>query len=126
MSSNWLNSLLLRQGHLSTSQAIRALRIVASDLEGVRLLSQIDHAPLQVFDGLNHLSAKTNKDSPFPCSMALSRFSRRWVVERSFAWTTRFRRLTRDYERFPTTLAGLHLAAFAGLMLYQWVSFWSP
>ena len=26
---------------------------------------------------------------------------RRWVVERSFAWTTRFRRLVRDYERLP-------------------------
>jgi transposase len=24
---------------------------------------------------------------------------RRWVVERSFAWMTRFRRLARDYER---------------------------
>ena len=38
---------------------------------------------------------------------------RRWVVERSFAWTTRFRRLTRDYERLPQTLAGLHFVAFA-------------
>src|SRR6266568_3735713 len=29
---------------------------------------------------------------------------RRWVVERSFAWTARFRRLARDYERLPETL----------------------
>jgi transposase len=42
---------------------------------------------------------------------------RRWVVERSFAWTTRFRRLTRDYERLPETLAGLHFVAFSVLML---------
>jgi transposase len=42
---------------------------------------------------------------------------RRWVVERSFAWTTRFRRLVRDYERLPETLAGLHCLAFAILML---------
>jgi transposase len=42
---------------------------------------------------------------------------RRWVVERSFAWTTRFRRLVRDYERLPQTLEGLHLAAFVSLML---------
>jgi transposase len=42
---------------------------------------------------------------------------RRWVVERSFAWTTRFRRLVRDYERLSTTLAGLHFLAFACLML---------
>src|SRR5712691_3873196 len=48
------------------------------------------------------------------------------VYERSFARTTRFRRLVRDYERLPATLVGLHQAAFACLMLHQWVSFWSP
>jgi MFS family permease len=37
---------------------------------------------------------------------------RRWVVERSFAWTARFRRLARDYERLAATLTGLHLRAF--------------
>src|SRR6266704_2634526 len=37
---------------------------------------------------------------------------RRWVVERSFAWMTRFRRLARDYERWPETLAGLHAVFF--------------
>jgi len=42
---------------------------------------------------------------------------RRWVVERSFAWTGRFRRLARDYERLQETLVGLHLVAFAILML---------
>src|SRR5271154_3555923 len=42
---------------------------------------------------------------------------RRWVVERSFAWAARFRRLARDYERLDTTLKGLHLLAFATLML---------
>ena len=44
---------------------------------------------------------------------------RRWVAERSFAWATRFRRLARDYERLPETLAGLHFVAFAGLMLHR-------
>ena len=47
---------------------------------------------------------------------------RRWVVERSFAWTTRFRRLVRDYERLPATVAGLHLVVFACLMLHQWTA----
>ena len=42
---------------------------------------------------------------------------RRWVVERSFAWFARFRRLARDYERLPETLAGLHLVAFTILLL---------
>lgn len=44
---------------------------------------------------------------------------KRWVVERSFAWTARFRRLARDYERLPETLIGLHFLAFAMLMLKQ-------
>ena len=42
---------------------------------------------------------------------------RRWVVERSFAWLTRFRRLAKDYERLASTLEGMHLAAFAFVML---------
>ncbi len=42
---------------------------------------------------------------------------RRWVVERSFGWLGRFRRLARDYERLATTLAGLHFVAFACVML---------
>ena len=42
---------------------------------------------------------------------------RRWVVERSFAWLTRFRRLAKDYERLASTLKGMHLAAFAIVML---------
>jgi transposase len=41
---------------------------------------------------------------------------RRWVVERSFAWLTRFRRLARDYERRASTPKGMHLAAFAFVM----------
>ena len=31
---------------------------------------------------------------------------KRWVVERWFAWLARFRRLARDYERLPQTVAG--------------------
>jgi transposase len=44
---------------------------------------------------------------------------RRWVVERSFAWIARFRRLARDYERLPETVAGLHFIAFACLTLHR-------
>jgi transposase len=48
---------------------------------------------------------------------------RRWVVERSFGWMSRFRRLARDYERLPETLAGLHFLAFAILMLKRFITF---
>lgn len=42
---------------------------------------------------------------------------RRWVVERSFAWAARFRRLARDYERLAATLGAFHFLAFACLMI---------
>lgn len=44
---------------------------------------------------------------------------KRWVVERSFAWTSRFRRLAKDYERLADTLKGLHFLAFACLFLHR-------
>lgn len=44
---------------------------------------------------------------------------KRWVVERSFAWMTRCRRLVKDYERYAATLAGYHIVAFVCLMLKQ-------
>ncbi len=50
---------------------------------------------------------------------------RRWVVERSFVWATRFRKLVKpdlnstgqDYERCAQTLADLHLIASVCIML---------
>lgn len=42
---------------------------------------------------------------------------RRWVVERSFGWFSRFRRLARDYERLSRSLEGMHWLAFLGLLL---------
>ena len=41
---------------------------------------------------------------------------RRWVVERDFAWLSRFRRLARDQERLADVLKGFHLVAFTMLM----------
>ena len=46
---------------------------------------------------------------------------KRWVVERSFAWTSRFRRLARDFKRTPETFRCLHFLAFAILMLHNFV-----
>lgn len=44
---------------------------------------------------------------------------RRWVVERTFGWLGRFRRLTRDHERMAITLAGWHWLASIVIMLRQ-------
>jgi transposase len=51
---------------------------------------------------------------------------RRWVVERDFAWASRFRRLVKDYERLPQTVAGLHFVAFACLFLHRAISVIGP
>jgi transposase len=48
---------------------------------------------------------------------------RRWVVERSSGWMTRFRRLVRDYERLAETLAGLHFVTFAMMLAHRFVTF---
>lgn len=42
---------------------------------------------------------------------------RRWVVERTFGWLGRFRRLARDYERLDSTLASWHWVAMIALLL---------
>jgi transposase len=47
---------------------------------------------------------------------------KRWVVERSFAWASRFRRLARDHERLPETLTGLYVAAFICLLFPKLLS----
>lgn len=74
--------------------------------------------------GRNHGWAAS--DSGFGCTVDESERCvgdvlppRRWAVERNFAWTTRFRRLASDYERLPTTVAGLDFVAVAFLMLHR-------
>jgi transposase len=44
---------------------------------------------------------------------------KRQVVERSFGWLSRFRRLARDYERLATVLRGFHFLAFTWLLLHR-------
>jgi len=42
---------------------------------------------------------------------------KRWVVERTFAWITRYRRLARDFERYERTVAAFFRLAMIRLML---------
>ena len=42
---------------------------------------------------------------------------RRWVIERTFAWLSRSRRLARDYERLPETGEAVIHAAMSRIML---------
>jgi putative transposase len=42
---------------------------------------------------------------------------RRWVVERTFAWLGRYRRLSKDYEFLPQSSRAMIFAAMSCLML---------
>jgi putative transposase len=42
---------------------------------------------------------------------------RRWVVERTFAWFGRYRRLSKDYETLPETSEAMIYAAMSRLMV---------
>jgi len=41
----------------------------------------------------------------------------RWIVERTFGWLNRFRRLSKDYEQRPAVSEGFIYLAMAQLML---------
>jgi putative transposase len=54
---------------------------------------------------------------PPPLPTGFELLPRRWVIERSFAWLGRYRRLSKDYEALPETEeAWIHLA-MSSLML---------
>ena len=82
---------------------------------------QRTHALRALFNGLRWLVRAgcpwRMMPNDLPPWTAVQQQTRRWVVERSFAWAARFRRLARDYERLASTLAGYHWLAFALLML---------
>jgi putative transposase len=52
-----------------------------------------------------------------PQSPGFQILPRRWVVERTFAWLGRSRRLSKDYEALPATEEAWIFLAMSGLML---------
>ena len=47
---------------------------------------------------------------------------KRWIVERTFAWLSRFRRLARDFERYARTVAAFIHLAMIRIMLKRLVA----
>lgn len=54
---------------------------------------------------------------PPPMPKGFQVLPRRWVVERTFAWLGRYRRLSKDYEALPETEEAWIYAASSMLML---------
>jgi putative transposase len=63
----------------------------------------------------------TGKSQVRPGSEDFKPVARRWVVERTFAWVTRCRRLVRDFERLSETVEALIYACMTRLMLRRLV-----
>jgi transposase len=61
--------------------------------------------PLEKLENVRHTEAKR----------VLVFLRKRWVVERTFGWLGRFRRLARDYERLAETLKHFQWLSFLGL-----------
>jgi transposase len=52
--------------------------------------------------------------TPSASASASGVLPKRWIVEQTFAWISRYRRLSRDFERYATTIAAfLHPAIMA-------------
>ena len=60
---------------------------------------------------INYLVNRTVEDGP-----------KRWIVERTFAWLSRFRRLARDFERYARTVAAFIHLAMIRIMLKRLVA----
>src|SRR6516225_5537961 len=52
-----------------------------------------------------------------PDAIGFEILSKRWIVERTFAWISRNRRLARDFERYATTVAAFVRLAKIRIML---------
>jgi transposase len=51
---------------------------------------------------------------------------KRWIVERTFAWISRNRRLARDFERYATTVAAFFRLAMIRIILRRLAANASP
>ncbi len=52
--------------------------------------------------------------------------ARRWVVERTFAWIGRYRRMSKDYEFLTQTQENMMLLAMTRTMLKRAVTLTNP
>ena len=65
-----------------------------------------------------HIVLEVVKRSPEQAGFAVIR--RRWVVERSFAWIVKNRRLVRDYEQITAVAETLITIAASATLIRRW------
>jgi transposase len=58
-----------------------------------------------------------NADKVFGTHTGFEVLPKRWIVERTFAWISRNRRLARDFERYATTVTAFIRLAMIRIML---------
>ena len=57
---------------------------------------------------------------PHIVHLPVTEFRRRWVVERTFAWIVKNRRLVRDYEQLTAVAETLITVAAIGTLIRRW------
>ena len=57
-----------------------------------------------------------------PTAVGFEVLPKRWIVERTFAWLSRFRRLARDFERYARTVVAFIRLAMIRIMLRRLVA----
>jgi transposase len=104
------------QDRRQVAELARHVQEVTGDAVALAFVDQAYTGPQAAHDAAdNHMKLAVVKLSEAKRGFVV--LPRRWVVERSQGWAARFRRLARDYEQLAETLKGLHVVAFAMLML---------
>ncbi len=91
---------------------------MGSLVEAQAAFAEIALVLLRIERNFHNLDCSLNRRrrAAIPGRITLLPLPRRWAVERSFAWATRFRCLARDYERLAVTLGAFHFLACACLL----------
>ena len=83
----------------------------------VRRVTQAEGLAVQVVHRPRRWFRVPADQEPPPMPKGFQILPRRWVVERTFAWLGRWRRLSKDYEELPATEEAWIYCAMAMLML---------
>jgi putative transposase len=92
---------------------------VDAGYQGDRMRALVEHVGwnMQIVRRPSTWSWVPSGEEPPPLPRGFQVLPRRWVVERTFAWLGRWRRLSKDYEELPATTEAWIYLAMSRLML---------